>query len=77
MENCRWPEWRQHIKVREALLLSVLTVLIVGALIYAMGHPLICKCGYFKLWHGGLTDAEVSQHFFDWYTLTNVAHSGR
>jgi hypothetical protein len=39
-----------------------------GTLIHAMGHLLIYKCGYFKLWHGGLVDADVSQHLIDWYT---------
>jgi hypothetical protein len=25
-----------------------------GSVIHAMGHPLICKCGYVKLFYGGL-----------------------
>ena len=66
-------QW-QHIRVRDALLLSLLMFLSAGALIHAMGHPLICKCGFFKLWHGGLVDAEVSQHLVDWYTPSHVIH---
>jgi Protein of unknown function (DUF2585) len=57
------------------LILIVLgSMIVVGAITHAMGHPLICKCGYIKLWHGGLLDAEVSQHLFDWYTLNHVVH---
>jgi hypothetical protein len=42
--------------------------LLAGGIIHAMGHPLICECGYVKLWHGGIDDAEVSQHFIDTYS---------
>ena len=58
-----------------ALIVIVLgSMIVVGAITHAMGHPLICKCGYFKLWHGGLVDAEASQHFVDWYTPGHVVH---
>jgi hypothetical protein len=50
---------------RGTLLLSLLTPLVAGALIHAMGHPLICKCGFFKFWHSDLSDAEVSQHLVE------------
>jgi hypothetical protein len=42
--------------------------------IYAMGQPLICRCGYVKVWHGGIDDPEVSQHFLDWYTYSHFVH---
>jgi hypothetical protein len=42
--------------------------------IYAMGQPLICRCGYMKVWHGGVDDPEVSQHFLDWYTYSHLVH---
>jgi hypothetical protein len=54
------------------MLLGVL--ILAGGIIHAMGHPLICKCGYVKLWHGGIDDREVSQHFIDWYTYSHVVH---
>ena len=58
-----------------SLLLMVLGVfLLAGAIIHAMGHPLICECGYIKLWHGGIDDPEVSQHFLDWYSYSHVIH---
>jgi hypothetical protein len=58
-----------------SLILMLLGVFVLaGAIIHAMGHPLVCKCGYIKIWHGGIDDPEVSQHFIDWYTYSHVIH---
>lgn len=63
-----------RLSMRMALLLSLLVVLAAEAAIYAMGHPLICKCGLVKLWHGGRSDNQMSQHIADWYTYSHVLH---
>jgi hypothetical protein len=35
----------------------------VGSIIHARGQPLICWCGYVRLFYGGIDDPEVSQQF--------------
>ena len=49
-------------------------VLAAGAILYAKGQPLICSCGYVRLWDFDVATAANSQHLIDWYTPSHLLH---
>jgi len=59
---------------RNQALIVAAIIVSAGLALYLMGHPLICKCGYVKFWHGDAVSAENSQHLTDWYTPSHVIH---
>ena len=65
---------RNDVKGPLFLALALLALVGAEALVYAQGHPLICKCGYVKFWHGIPNSSENSQHIADWYTFSHIIH---
>ncbi|MEZ5828607.1 MAG: DUF2585 domain-containing protein [Hyphomicrobiales bacterium] len=59
-------------RAQAAIIVAIIAAAAVA--LYAMGHPLICKCGYVKLWHFDVVSAENSQHIIDWYTPSHIIH---
>ncbi len=47
---------------------------LIGITLWAWGQPLICTCGYVKLWEGYIWSSGNSQHVADWYSLSHMVH---
>lgn len=57
-----------------AVTLVALGAILIGITLWSWGQPLICTCGYVRLWVGNVFSSGNSQHIADWYTLSHFVH---
>ncbi len=61
----------KHIRL---ILVTIFVTLAMTVALYLLGRTPICECGTIKLWHSFTKSSQNSQHLFDPYSLTHVAH---
>jgi uncharacterized membrane protein YjdF len=59
---------------RDYVLIALALIALQAAALYTLGRVPVCSCGSIKLWQSTVNSSENSQHIFDWYTPSHVAH---
>jgi hypothetical protein len=63
-----------RVSPRPYILIAFGVIVAASGVLYAMGQPLICRCGTIRLWQGDVASAENSQQLADWYSPSHVIH---
>jgi len=67
-------KWYQRISTGTGLLVGTAFIAVQALVLFAMGRPPICTCGYISLWGGIASGPEISQQITDWYSFSHVIH---
>jgi hypothetical protein len=67
LRTTRWPPLY-------CVLIGLAIIATAALILYAMGQPLICRCGTVKLWQGDVMGPENSQQIIDWYSPSHLIH---
>ncbi len=60
--------------MRRWMIIGAGIILFQIAVLFVMGQPALCECGYIKFWEGTVLSEGNSQHLSDWYTPSHVIH---
>jgi len=67
-------KWHERMSVGTWLLVGAAFIASQALVLFAMGQPPICACGYVRFWGGIVSGPETSQQLTDWYTYSHVIH---
>ena len=64
----------QNVILKRTLLIGAGLLALQALVLYLLGQPSICACGYVKFWENNVLSSGMSQHLFDWYTFSHIIH---
>jgi hypothetical protein len=67
-------KWYERISVGTCLVVGAASIAVQALVLFVMGQPPICACGYVRLWGGIASGPEMSQQFTDWFSYSHVIH---
>ena len=62
------------ISLRTGLCLVAAIILAAALILWAMGQPVLCRCGVIALWSGDIYSNQNSQQVADPYSFTHITH---
>lgn len=67
-------DFLKNISNRTYYWLAAGVIVLLGVIVYLMGQPFMCECGYVRFFNADPVSPENSKHLTDWYTLSHIIH---